>query len=87
VRKLSGYQDFALPYWGYTDVSKRTLPDMLRNPKSSLYEPCRFDSLNNGYPITGEIERALDMTKLMSYNTYAMFNNNMNAAPHGAMHD
>lgn len=89
VRKLSGKKDFALPYWGYTNsnASDKLMPAMLRNPKSALYEACRFDSLNNGYPISGEIERALDMTKLMSYTDYKTFCLNINAAPHGAMHD
>jgi hypothetical protein len=89
VRKLSGKKDFALPYWGYTNVnsSDKIMPSMLRDPKSSLYESCRFDGLNNGYPISGEIERALDLTKLMSYTDYHTFCMNINAAPHGAMHD
>ena len=60
---------------------------MLRDPKSALYEACRFDSINKGYPISGEIERALDLTKLMSYTDYHTFCMNINAAPHGAMHD
>jgi len=89
VRKLSGKKDFALPYWAYTNTnaSDKIMPAMLRNPKSALYEACRFDSINNGYPISGEIERALDMTKLMSYTDYKTFCLNINAAPHGAMHD
>lgn len=89
VRKLSGKKDFALPYWGYTNndpVDKR-MPTLLRTQGSSLYESCRFDSLNQGYPISGEIERALDMTKLMSYTDYHTFCMNINNAPHGAMHD
>lgn len=89
VRKISGYSNFALPYWAYTDKDQKNkyLHSSFRTKGSSLYEECRFDSLNNGYPIVGEIERALDMTKLMSYTSYSMFNNNLNAAPHGAMHD
>lgn len=89
VRKLSGYEDFALPYWAYTndDTKDKTLPIALRNPKSSLYEACRFDSLNMGYPVSGEIERALDLTALMNYTDYRLFNRNMDAAPHGAMHN
>lgn len=89
VRKLSGYKDFALPYWGYTnnfDYDK-FLQEKFRDPKSSLYERCRFDSLNYGYPITGEIQRALETDKLMSYTSYEMFNSQINNAPHGAMHD
>lgn len=89
VRKLSGYDEFALPYWGYTNqnTAYKTLPEIFRDEKSSLYEPCRFDSLNNGYPISGEINRSLDLNKLFSYTDYHLFSNNINAAPHGAMHD
>ena len=89
VRRLSGYQDFALPYWDYTNSTgnNRQLPDMFRDRSSSLYEVARYEPLNNGEPVSGEIERALDITKLMSYSNFEMFSNNMNAAPHGAMHD
>jgi len=89
VRKLSGYNDFALPYWGYTNANQDqlTLEKTFRKNGSGLYESCRFDSLNNGYPIQGEILRALELDKLMSYTTFEMFSNNINAAPHGAIHD
>lgn len=89
VRKLSGYQDFALPYWGYTNNNPkdRYMHPIFRDKTSALYEPCRFDSLNNGQPLTGEIERSLDLTKLMSYTSYDMFCYNINASPHGAIHD
>lgn len=89
VRNLSGKKDFALPYWGYTnsDPGDKRMPTAFRTQGSALYESCRFDSLNQGYPISGEIERALDMTKLISYTDYNTFCMNINAAPHGAMHD
>jgi len=89
VRKLSGKKDFALPYWGYTNnnTADKMMPKVFRTQGSSLYEACRFNDLNNGYPISGEIERALDLTKLMSYTDYHTFCMNINAAPHGAMHD
>ena len=89
VRKLSGKKDFALPYWAYTNnnSSDKIMPSLLRDQKSSLYESCRFDSVNNGFPISGETERALDMTKLMTYTDYKSFCLSINAAPHGAMHD
>jgi len=89
VRKLSGYKDFALPYWGYTNNTKtdKYMPPIFRDKNSALYESSRFDSLNNGVAINGEIERALDLTKLMSYTSYDMFCININAAPHGAIHD
>lgn len=89
VRKLSGYKEFALPYWAYTNKSEsyKTLPSIFRDKNSNLYEASRFDSLNNGYPVSGEIERSLDLSKLFSYTDYRLFSNNINAAPHGAMHD
>ena len=88
VRKLSGYQEFALPYWGYTESgNNKVLPALLRDKNSSLYEEARYDSLNAGQPVSGEILRALDLTKLMSYTNYHTFCMNINAAPHGAMHD
>ena len=86
VRKLSGYQEFALPYWGYTN-NQLTLQKLFRDTTSALYESARFDSLNAGYPLSGEILRALDTTKLFSYTTFEQFSNHINAAPHGAMHD
>jgi hypothetical protein len=89
VRKLSGKKDFALPYWDYTsgDKTKMSLHPLFRSNNSSLYEYCRFDSINKGFPIEGEIERALDITKLMTYDDYQLFNKNMDRAPHGAIHD
>ena len=89
VRKLSGKKDFALPYWGYTNQGseQKILQSMFRNNNSSLYEACRFDSLNMGYPISGEGARALDITQLFDLTTYESFNSAMDAAPHGAMHD
>ncbi|UTA66607.1 tyrosinase family protein [Emticicia sp. 21SJ11W-3] len=91
VRKLSGYQDFALPYWGYTDTTNitqnRTMPPIWRNTSNSLYTVERLDSLNNGDPISGKTVRRLDLTKLNQYRTYALYNENMNTAPHGAMHN
>lgn len=90
VRKLSGYADFALPYWAYTDTTdittNRTMPEIFRNKTSSLYEQCRFDSLNNGFPIDGAGARDLSLTKLNKYSLYYLFNKNIDVAPHGAMH-
>jgi hypothetical protein len=91
VRKLSGDPNFSLPYWGYTDTVNaqlsRTMPAIYRDTKSSLYEKARLDSLNNGAPLHGEILEFIDLKNLFENTTYAGFNKNMNAAPHGAMHD
>lgn len=89
VRQISGKKDFALPYWGYTDNNPefKKLQSIFRDSASSLFESARFDSLNKGYSISGETLRSLDLTKLMSYNTFTEFSNHINAAPHGSMHD
>jgi len=89
IRKLSGYPEFALPYWAYTNNSTKdkSLHPAFRTTASSLYEACRFDSLNLGFPMQGEVERSLDLTKLMSYTRFDMFSNVIDAAPHGAIHD
>lgn len=89
VRRVSGKEDFSLPYWDYTsgDSKKMSLHPLFINKNSFVYEACRFDSINRGFPINGEIERALDVTKLMTYTDYELFNKNINRAPHGAIHD
>lgn len=89
VRTLSGYEDFALPYWGYTDwaPAKKRLQASFRDPQSSLYESCRYDGLNSGEPMSGEILRALYLGKLYECTDFKTFSNQINAAPHGAIHD
>ncbi len=91
VRKLSGYNEFALPYWAYTNtedsIQNRILPSKLRDKSSSLYQYARLDSLLKGIPISGKTTRLLSLTKLNEYHTYALYNHNIDKAPHGAMHN
>jgi hypothetical protein len=89
VRKLSGYNKFTLPYWDYSgpNSNNKVLQEMFRTPGTGVYEACRYDELNAGQPISGEIERALDLTNLMKKTDYKDFCYQINAAPHGAMHD
>lgn len=91
IRKTSGYKDFALPYWGYTNLEDslkaRVMPPLFRDKKTSLYQSARLDSLLNGAPINGKTARRLSLTKLNEYNTYALYNQNIDKAPHGAMHN
>lgn len=90
VRKLSGYQDFALPYWGYTDTTNvavnRRMPQIYQDKTKSLYEVSRFDSLNNNYPVQGGILPALNLTDLFENTDFLLFTSNIDTAPHGAMH-
>lgn len=89
VREISGKKDFALPYWGYTNAgsNEKALQSSFTDPSSALYESCRYDSLNKGYPIEGEVLRSFDLTKLMSYTSYELFGSNIDRAPHGSIHD
>ncbi|MCH2218225.1 MAG: tyrosinase family protein, partial [Flavobacteriales bacterium] len=87
VRELSGKKDFALPYWDYTDKKYRVMPKLLRDKKSALYEAARLDSLNNGFPVGKRMDSLLDVTKLFKSKVFEVFNNNIDKAPHGAMHN
>lgn len=92
VRELSGKKDFALPYWDYTKTSEleiyRKLPEAFQKKNGSLWTSGRLDSLNTNYRISGQpITDQLDIKKLMEQKTYFYFNNQINSAPHGAMHN
>ena len=91
VRELSGYEEFALPYWDYCDTINielnRTLPLPLRTEGNPLYAEARLDSLNAGRMISGEpITTLLNIVNLMKKTDYASFNRTMDRAPHGQMH-
>lgn len=58
VRNITGKDDFAIPYWDYTDDSSSEnsiIPEAFRNPAdvtNSLYEPLRRRILNSGSSIS-----------------------------------
>ncbi|MGB8192435.1 MAG: tyrosinase family protein [Chitinophagaceae bacterium] len=91
VRKLSGNPEFALPYWGYCDTvnvqQNRTMPALFRSNTSSLYASSRFDSLNNGQPVSGTYTKYLSLTKLFQNRDYFLFDQYLDFAPHGMMHN
>ncbi|MGB0176608.1 MAG: tyrosinase family protein [Owenweeksia sp.] len=87
IRKYSGKTDFALPYWDYTDVNYRTMPEAFRKEGSSIYASARLDSLNKGFPIGPFMDQNLDVTDLFENRLFSAFNSTINDAPHGAMHD
>lgn len=89
VRAKSGKADFALPYWNYIDQKDAVMPAVFAQKKSSVFEPARCTVLNQGKPIEKKEYgpgRDLDITKLMKNTLYSVFNSNIDAAPHGAMH-
>ena len=91
VRKTSGKEDFALPYWGYTNYDKldKVMPPMWRDSTSYLYEESRLDSLNAGYPINGAALRMLQgqYPKVMEITDYQTFNKTFDQSIHGGMHN
>ena len=89
IRELSGMDEFAIPYWAYTnkDLADKVLPEIFRDSTSNLFEPARWARLNQGFPINPETAgSALDLTLNMQYTDYQLFNSNTDAAPHGFMH-
>lgn len=87
VRALSGKTDFALPYWDYCDPNYRVMPALLRDPADSLFESARLGSLNAGEPIDTFMNARLDMTNNNESKLYSLFDSQIDAAPHGAMHN
>jgi tyrosinase len=57
VRKLSGNDEFALPYWDWDDPNRRTLPPEFRSPNHPtwgvLFHGDRNPLLNNGGALPG----------------------------------
>ncbi len=90
IRSFSKNKEFALPFWKYVDPNFRKMPPELRAKTSSLYTKDRLDSLNTGDPISASFARVSLDSATASANeakTYSVFNNQIDAAPHGAMHD
>lgn len=86
VRKLSGKEDFALPYWEYTNAQYRVMPGIFRDSTSSLFAEARLDSLNMGYPIREDFNLHLDPTNVFENTSYKQFNVALDDTPHGPMH-
>ena len=90
VRAMSGKADFALPYWNYVDKKDALMPAVFADKKSNLYEQGRSTVLNKKKPIENKEYGPgsdLDISALMKNTRYSVFNSNMDAAPHGAMHN
>ncbi len=86
VRELSGKEDFALPYWEYTNANYRVMPEAFRDETSSLYTASRLDSLNEGFPITEAYNLHFNMANVYENTSYAQFNIDLDNTPHGPMH-
>lgn len=94
VRELSGKADFAMPYWNYgsDDIFDNKLPAPFVDKNSSLYASARYSLLNNGNPIddTTRMDIKEELERLATTEGFAGkegFSQQIEAAPHGLMHD
>lgn len=87
VRELSGKADFALPYWFYTNPQQRRMPAPFTDPSLAVFAKERVQTMNSGGTIPSTMDNFLDLNTLYQNKVFAVFNQNIDAAPHGAMHD
>ena len=99
VRRVTGRDDFTLPYWDYTseDPAKRgVLPAEFRNPDDpvfgSLYRPDRRVTANSGEPIQGDRDNLMAIDGPMGQTDYEAvgvrvgFSRAINNGIHGRIH-
>jgi hypothetical protein len=98
--RLSGEADaetWALPYWAYLNEEDAVMPEIFRDPLSSLYTPYRNSQLNSGIPITDlsnldpdyppRPEDWSDLTYPALYqSTYLAMGTLIETMPHNAFH-
>ena len=86
IRKLSGYDEFALPYWNYSKFGQRKLPQSFRVPGNSsntLYDGTRNSSINNGADLNSN---SVSTTSALAATSFSAFASAVNGTPHGAVH-
>lgn len=89
VRKHSGNNNFALPYWNYSKAGQAALPLPFRSPTgagNALYNGTRANSVNAGNPLaagTVNIATALSKASLLGG---GQFQSSLEGTPHGAVH-
>jgi hypothetical protein len=70
LRKASGNNNFALPFWDYTDPAQRAIPEPLRNPAAAsnpLYVEERAPGINDGAEVPAS---ATSFTQAMSFTNF-----------------
>jgi tyrosinase len=95
IQKITNNQDFALPYWDYTNFSSPSgprLPERFRNPANAsnpLFRPNRIAAVNAGNPIANQSILNLDALRECRYSRVGAsqgFNLNLDANLHGNVH-
>lgn len=95
IRYVSGKPNFTLPYWEYDNTKYQTLPELLLDKNSSLYESWRSKHMNDGKSI--EIgffnnERYNYITDFTSpkeafeTDNFHFFTRHLEGVPHNKMH-
>lgn len=96
VRKLSGDDLFAIPYWDYT--RQPTVPTEFVNSASSLYEGLRDPVINVTKKVDSIKQQQIQKDKISAYESTAFnsladpnslglnFTNKIDGSPHGVMH-
>ena len=87
---IAGAENWALPYWEYTNPSEGVIPTIFRDQNSPLFEYSRGVRINNGesmkdLEVLSTIQEALKNS--LEQSTYQSFNTTLDANPHGFMHD
>lgn len=93
VRYVSGKPNFTLPYWEYDNEKFQTLPDLLVDTSSALYEGWRNDHVNSGKPIdTSFFFKDKNVSNLTSpkeafeTNNFHFFTRHLENVPHNKIH-
>lgn len=84
IRKMSGDNGWALPYWDWSSASQRQLPAPFRDTASELYTPNRNAAMNSG---AGSLPAShVNYGTAFSFVNFTTASNSIQGTPHGAVH-
>jgi len=94
VRYLTKKPEFSLPYWEYDNPNYQTLPDLLVDTTSSLYEAYRNKNLNDGGKIETDkyndndycIPDFTDPINAFESKSFELFTKHLENVPHNRIH-
>jgi Common central domain of tyrosinase/Polyphenol oxidase middle domain len=90
VREASGYPDFALPYWDYSNPGQRALPPPFQGATGStncLYDGTRKRTLNDGSEVLrpSAVDDSIALSRL-DYLGAGNFQSSLESTPHDTVH-
>jgi hypothetical protein len=87
IREMSGYADFALPYWDYSDPAQRVLPAPFIDPSSPLYVAERDADVNAGTAPGANVPASIfDNCAGLSETIFDFASFGLEGTPHGQVH-